>query len=104
MSFILASFLYSFVGCLAGLFTHIFNGIIQEHIHFNRHYIRKIFFNFVKVFGVMFFAVLSTALFVLIIPDSLLKSLSTDTAFLHQLMYYLLAFAAFDFTLKSVIE
>jgi hypothetical protein len=104
MSFILASIFYSFIGCSAGLFTHIFNGIIQTHIHFNRYYLKKVVINFLKVLLVMSLAVLTTASLVVFVPDSFLISLNTDKRFFHDLMYYLLAFAAFDFTLKSVIE
>lgn len=57
--------------------------------------------NFVKIIAIMSLANLVTALIILGIPSSFLSFIGTDTLFFHQLLFYLFAFAAFDFGLKN---
>ena len=84
-----------------GFFAHIFNGVVQTTIEFNSEFLRKTIANFSKTMLIMILASSVTALFVLIIPDILLIFLETDKLFLHQLVFYLFAFASFDFGLKN---
>jgi hypothetical protein len=101
MTFLLSSLFYSFIGCLTGFFSHIFNGFIQSKIHFNKDYILKTIFNFFKVFAVMTLATLVTALLILVIPAWFYTLIGSDIPFFHELVFYLFAFAAFDFGLKN---
>ncbi|MBC7472277.1 MAG: hypothetical protein H7196_03405 [candidate division SR1 bacterium] len=101
MSFILSCLFYSFIGCLIGFFSHIFNGLIQKNIVFNTQYIIKTIYNFFKILGIMTLATLATAICIIVIPESFLKFVGSDDAFFHQLVFYLFAFAAFDFGLKN---
>jgi hypothetical protein len=101
MTFVLSCLFYSFIGSLIGFFSHIFNGLIQSKIIFDTNYIFKTAQNFLKVLAIMTLATLSTSLIVVGIPTSFLTLIGTDTVFFHQLLYYLFAFAAFDFGLKN---
>jgi hypothetical protein len=101
MTFILSCLFYSFIGCLIGFFAHIFNGLIQKHIHFDIDFIRKTTTNFFKILGVMILATLATAIIIIAIPGDFLLLIGSDIAFFHQLVFYLFAFAAFDFGLKN---
>jgi uncharacterized membrane protein len=101
MAFILSCLFYSFIGCLTGFFAHIFNGLIQKHITFDSSYILKTICNFIKILAVMILATFVTGLLILIIPSSFLGLIGTDMLFFHQLVFYLFAFAAFDFGLKN---
>jgi hypothetical protein len=49
----------------------------------------------------MTLATLLTGLFIVIIPNAFLKSIGVEVEFFHQLVFYLFAFAAFDFGLKN---
>jgi hypothetical protein len=104
MSFIAACLLYALVGSLIGVVAHLFNGVVQSHIDFNTKYLKSIVLNFAKVSFVWIGTVILTSGFILLFPDTLLRLINTDQAFLHGLVYYLYAFAAFDFTLKNVVE
>jgi hypothetical protein len=101
MPFILSCLFYSFIGCLTGFFAHVFNGMIQKHIQFDSVFILKTIGNFVKILGVMTLATLATGILILAIPKSFFGLIGTDVVFLHQLVFYLFAFAAFDFGLKN---
>jgi uncharacterized membrane protein len=101
MTFILSCLFYSFIGCLTGFFAHVFNGLVQKHINFDFQYILKTIKNFVKILAIMILATLITGLLILSIPSSFLTLIGTDTVFFHQLVFYLFAFAAFDFGLKN---
>jgi hypothetical protein len=101
MPFILSCLFYSFIGCLTGFFSHIFNGLIQKNIKFDSEFILKTISNFIKVLGIMILATLATALCIVGIPESFLKLVGTDTVFFHEIVFYLFAFAAFDFGLKN---
>ena len=97
MSFILSCLLFSFIGSFAGFLAHIFNGLIQTHIAFDLKYISKTVHKFIKVLIVMGSSTLIISLLILILPDTLFTYINSDEEFLHQLVYYLFAFAAFDF-------
>ena len=89
MDFILNSSFYSLLGLLLGFFTHLFYGIVQSSITFDRHYVTQLFKSsllLTLVFGMVN---------VIMIPFA--SSLSTSE-FSKDLVYYLMAFAAFDFT------
>jgi hypothetical protein len=101
MTFIFACLFYSFIGCLTGFFAHIFNGLIQSKIQFDAKYIFKTVFNFFKILAIMILASLFSGLFILILPVSFLKLIGVEIEFFHQLVFYLFAFAAFDFGLKN---
>jgi hypothetical protein len=101
MTFILSCLFYSSIGCLTGFFAHIFNGLVQSNIKFDYKYILRIVRNFFKVLAIMTLATLVTGLVILGIPESFLKMLGTDVTFFHELVFYLFAFAAFDFGLKN---
>jgi hypothetical protein len=101
MPFILSCLFYSFIGCLTGFFSHIFNSLIQKHIKFDPQYILKTLINFFKILGVMTLATLFTGLLILAIPNRFFGLIGTDVVFFHQLVFYLFAFAAFDFGLKN---
>jgi hypothetical protein len=101
MTFILSCLFYSFIGCLTGFFSHIFNGLIQQHIKFDSVFILKTIFNFFKILGVMTLATLATAVLIIGIPNSFFGLIGVDVVFFHQLLFYLFAFAAFDFGLKN---
>jgi hypothetical protein len=101
MTFILSCLFYSFIGSLTGFFAHIFNGLIQSKIIFDSAYIFKTIRNFFKILAIMALATLSTSLIILGIPTSFLSFVGTEVGFFHQLVFYLFAFAAFDFGLKN---
>ncbi|MBC7406360.1 MAG: hypothetical protein H7230_02740 [Candidatus Parcubacteria bacterium] len=101
MTFVLACLFYSFIGCVTGFFAHIFNGLVQSQIQFDWQYILRTVRGFGRVLSVMSLATLITAILILFVPDSFLAILGTDTMFFRQLVFYLLAFAAFDFGLKN---
>ncbi len=101
MTFILSCLFYSFIGSLTGFFVHIFKGVIQTKIIFNAVYIKKTIINFVKVLVIMILATLATGLVILTIPPSVYDVIGGDMDFFHQLLFYLFAFAAFDFGLKN---
>ena len=101
MPFILSCLFYSLIGCLTGFFSHIFNGLIQSKITFDSQFVLKTTGNFFKVLVIMTLATLATALCIVGIPESFLKLVGTDTAFFHEIVFYLFAFAAFDFGLKN---
>jgi hypothetical protein len=101
MSFILSCLFYSFIGCLTGFFAHIFNGLVQSKVKFDSQYVLKTVRNFFKILAIMTLATLITGLLILIIPTGFLKLIGTDLVFFHELVFYLFAFAAFDFGLKS---
>jgi hypothetical protein len=101
MPFILSCLFYSFIGCLTGFFAHVFNGLIQKHIQFDSAFVLKTIGNFVKILGVMTLATLTTGILILAIPISFFGLIGTDIVFFHQLVFYLFAFAAFDFGLKN---
>jgi hypothetical protein len=92
---------YSSIGCLTGFFAHIFNGVVQSQIHFNSKFVIMTIRNFGKVIVIMTLATLLGSLIVLGVPDSFLRFIGSDKEFFHQLLYYLFAFAAFDFGLKN---
>jgi hypothetical protein len=100
MTFIFSCLFYSFIGCITGFFSHIFNGLIQKHIKFDTQYVLKTVFNFFKILGIMTFATLLTGLFIISVPGTFLKYIGVEVDFFHQLVFYLFAFAAFDFGLK----
>jgi hypothetical protein len=101
MPFIFSCLFYSFIGCLTGFFSHIFNGLVQSRNKFDSNYIFKTIGNFFKILAIMTLATLVTAIFILGIPESFLNLIGTDIGFFHQLVFYLFAFAAFDFGLKN---
>jgi hypothetical protein len=101
MTFLLSSLFYSSIGCLTGFFVHIFNGIIQSKITFDLKYILKTISNFFKVLVVMSLATLIIGILIIAVPLEFFSMIGTDQLFLHQLLFYLLAFAAFDFGLKN---
>lgn len=101
MPFIFSCLFYSFIACLTGFFAHVFNGMIQKHIQFDSEFILKTIGNFVKILGVMTLATLTTGILILAIPNSFFNLIGTDVIFFHQLVFYLFAFAAFDFGLKN---
>lgn len=97
MPFIISCLLFSFIGSLAGFLAHIFNGLIQTHITFDLKYILKTIHKFIKVLIVMGSSTLIISTLILILPNAFLVNINTNQEFLHQLVYYLFAFAAFDF-------
>jgi hypothetical protein len=101
MPFILSCLFYSFIGCLTGFFAHVFNGVIQKHIQFDSVFVFKTIGNFIKIFSVMTLATLITGILILAIPNGFFNLIGTDVIFFHQLVFYLFAFAAFDFGLKN---
>jgi hypothetical protein len=101
MTFLISSLFYSSIGCLTGFFVHIFNGLIQSKITFDTQYLHKTLMNFFKVLGVMSLATVVIGLLVIALPKEFFNMLGTEELFLHQLLFYLLAFAAFDFGLKN---
>lgn len=101
MTFILSCLFYSFIGCLAGFFSHVFNGLLSKDVNFNRVFINKTLRNFIRILGVMTLATFLLSIIILGIPESFFTFLGSDIIFFHQLLYYLLAFAAFDFGLKN---
>lgn len=95
---------YAFIGSVLGIAAHLFNGVVQEHIHFNTIYVLKLIYNFLKLSLVLILTVVCSSFIILMIPNYFLLSIGTDSEFLHHLVYYLYAFAAFDFTLEHVVE
>jgi hypothetical protein len=101
MSFLLSCLFYASIGSLTGFFVHIFNGLVQSKIVFNAEFIAKTTRNFAKVIIIMALATLVTGALVLPIAGSFFAVIGTDSTFFHQLLFYLFAFAAFDFGLKN---
>jgi hypothetical protein len=95
MNFLIACSFYSFIGCLIGFFVHIFNGLVQTKVKFDLNYIKKTIFNFIKTLIIMLATTLCITLFIGFL------SKNQDEEFLHQLVFYLFAFASFDFGLKN---
>jgi hypothetical protein len=95
MTFIIACLYYSFIGSCIGFFVHIFNGLIQTRIKFNLTFVKKTTINFTKTLAVMLASTLSMGLVILILPSP------QDIEFYHQLVFYLFAFASFDFVFKN---
>jgi hypothetical protein len=82
--------------------VHIFNGIVQSKITFDTEFVLKTLTNFFKVLVVMSLATLVIGLFIImLLPKEFYMLIGTDETFFHQLLFYLLAFAAFDFGLKN---
>jgi hypothetical protein len=79
----------------------VFNGLIQKYIKFDSAFVLKTIVNFFKILGVMTLATFATAVLILGIPSSFFVLIGVDVVFFHQLLFYLLAFAAFDFGLKN---
>ena len=89
MNFIINSSLYSLLGLVLGFLTHLFYGIVQSSITFDQRYILlllKSLFLLTLVFG---------GVNIVMIP--FVEILSKED-FTKDLVYYLMAFAAFDFT------
>jgi hypothetical protein len=84
-----------------GFFVHIFNGIAQSKVHFNQKYILKTIINFFKTLFVMGTTSLIIGTIVLLTPEKVLISIGTDKLFLEQIVFYLFAFASFDFGLQN---
>jgi ABC-type transporter Mla maintaining outer membrane lipid asymmetry permease subunit MlaE len=84
-----------------GFFVHIFNGVAQSKVHFNQKYILKTVFNFFKTLFVMGTTSLIIGTIVLLTPEKILISIGTDKLFLEQIVFYLFAFASFDFGLQN---
>jgi hypothetical protein len=84
-----------------GFFVHIFNGIVQSKVHFNQKYIVKTIINFFKTLFVMGTTSLILGTILLLTPEKVLNSIVTDKTFLDQLIFYLFAFASFDFGLQN---
>jgi hypothetical protein len=84
-----------------GFFVHIFNGIVQSKVHFNQKYIVKTIINFFKTLFVMGTTSLILGTILLLTPEKVLNSIVTDKEFLDQLIFYLFAFASFDFGLQN---
>jgi hypothetical protein len=101
VSFLLSCLLYATIGSILGFFVHIIDGIIAADIHFDAEFILKTTINFTKVLFVMSFTSLLCGALVLTIPTQFLESIQTDSKFMKDLIFYLLAFAAFDFGLKN---
>ena len=104
VSFLIASFFYSLIGVIVGLFAHLVNGVVQHDIKFNVQYVWLLIKNVSKIIIVFFGASLAISLLISAVPTSFLNMLHTDMTFMHQLIYYLLAFAGFDFTLVHVVR
>ena len=93
MPYLLESLSYTLIGLLIGFFTHLFFGIVETGIKLSKKYTFNLIFSFFKlclVFG---------AINLLMYP---FYSLLFHTEFSRQLIYYLLAFAGFDFTFHVV--
>jgi hypothetical protein len=101
MNFILSCLFCCLIGSFTGFFAHLFYGFIHHDIQFNWEYIRTTIFNFLKVVFTMTMATLLIAIIILVIPDKFYPSIGLEMGFIHQLIYYLLAFAAFDYGLKN---
>jgi hypothetical protein len=101
MTFLLSCLFYSIIGCVIGFFVHIFNGLIQTKIKFDSEYIKMTILNFAKTVLIMSLTTLCFAFIILIIPNSFYSLISLDESFLHQLVFYLFAFASFDFGLQN---
>lgn len=89
MDFIISSSLYSLLGLLLGFLTHLFYGVVQSSITFDKRYVLlliKSLFLLSLVFGGINLAMIP---FIEILSRS---------EFTKDLVYYLMAFAAFDFT------
>jgi hypothetical protein len=84
-----------------GFFVHIFNGIAQSKVHFDQKYILKTIINFFKTLFVMGTTSLILGTILLLTPEKVLNSIVTDKIFLDQLIFYLFAFASFDFGLQN---
>ena len=83
------SSLYSLLGLVLGFLTHLFYGIVQSSITFDKRYILLLLrslFLLIMVFG---------GINIIMIPFVEILSRSEIT---KDLVYYLMAFAAFDFT------
>lgn len=104
MSFVLGSLFYAFLGSVIGLVAHFINGVVQSHIRFDWKYVKGLLTNFVKITVVWVIAIIIVAGVVQSLPESFYMKFGTDKDFMHHLIYYLYAFAAFDFTLDHVIE
>ena len=101
MSFLITCIFYAFIGCTCGFFVHIFNGLIQTKIQFDAEYIRMTFFNFLKTIFIMTLSSIFVAMIIIIIPNSFYNLIGVEMVFLQQLMFYLIAFASFDFGLQN---
>lgn len=93
MSFITSSLLYSYLGLVIGFLTHLFYGIVQSSIVFNRRYIVRLIHSFLKL--ALVFLMVNLAL----LPFS---QIIGHDEFTRQLVYYIMSFAAFDFTFHVV--
>ena len=104
MSFILSCIFYAFIGSITGLIAHTLNSLVQEHVTVNAHFLKTLVWSYAKVVFVLATAVILSALFIVFVPESFLENIGTNKVFLHELVYFLYSFAAFDFTLKHVVE
>ena len=104
MQFVLSCLLYAFIGSFVGLVVHIINGAVHHKIVFNRTYVTTVLRNFARISLVWLLAVLVTATGISLIPHSFLVSIGAEKKFLEDLVFYLYAFAAFDFTHAQVVE
>ena len=93
MTYLIEALGYTLIGLLIGFLTHLFYGIVESSIKFNKAYFYKLVFSFFKlllVFGLVNLSILP------------FYSVIFQNEFSRQLVYYLLAFAGFDFTFHVV--
>jgi hypothetical protein len=93
MEIVLNSLLYSFLGLGIGFFTHLFFGLIQSSIVFDKRYLKSLLSSFLKL------CVVFLLVNVMLIPFAIFMPVSEFTT---DLIYYLMAFAGFDFTYHVV--
>lgn len=101
MTIILSCLFYSLVGCLIGLFAHIFNGLIQVEIKFNWKFVLRTVKHFGKILGSMTLTTLVIGLAVPVVPSSFIVFLGRDLSYFHNVVYSMLGFAAFGLGTKD---
>jgi hypothetical protein len=93
MDFIISSSLYSLLGLLLGFFTHLFYGIVQSSITFDKAYVLQL------IKSLLLLCLVFGGINLIMIP---FVEIFSKIEFTKDLIYYLMAFAAFDFTGKVV--
>jgi hypothetical protein len=101
MTFLLGCLFFGFLGTLFGFLVHIFNAVLSADITFDRQYGSRLLGNFCRVILVMSLSTGCMVLLANLFTPIILGFIGLDLVFWYELMYYLVAFAAFDFGLAS---
>jgi hypothetical protein len=102
--FLMRILVFVIIGSIIGVATHLFNGIVQSDVSVNKHFLQTLTHNYFKIILVLMLSVCTVGVLIAIFP---FHNIGVDAAtldILHQVVFYLYAFGAYDFTQTHVVK